>query len=101
MASKIQKGLSAGRVQSSTLKIVVDREKEIRAFKPVEFWSIDGVFDKNIESILTSFDGEKIEKMTISNGDRAKEIKTRLDAESFKVHAIERKERKSSPIQLS
>ena len=97
LASKIQKGLSAGRVQSSTLKIVVDREKEIKAFKPVEFWSIDGVFDKNIESILTKFDGEKIEKMTISNGDRAKEIKTRLDEESFVVHAIERKERKSSP----
>ena len=97
LASKIQKGLSAGRVQSSTLKIVVDREKEIKAFKPQEFWSIDGIFDKNIESILTKFDGEKIEKMTISNGDRAKEIKTRLDAESFSVHAIERKERKSSP----
>ena len=97
LASKIQKGLSAGRVQSSTLKIVVDREKEIKAFKPVEFWSLDAIFDKNIESILTKFDGEKIEKMTISHGDRAKEIKTRLDNESFIVHAIERKERKSSP----
>ena len=97
LASKIQKGLSAGRVQSSTLKIIVDREKEIQAFKPVEFWSLDAVFDKNIESILTKFDGEKIEKMTISNGDRAKEIEKRLKTESFTVHAIERKERKSSP----
>jgi len=97
LASKIQKGLSAGRVQSSTLKIIVDREKEIRAFKPVEFWSLDAVFDKNIESILTKFDGKKIEKMTISNGDRAKEIEKRLKSESFTVHAIERKERKSSP----
>ena len=97
LASKIQKGLSAGRVQSSTLKIIVDREKEIQAFKPVEFWSLDAIFDKNIESILTKFDGVKIEKMTIGNGDRAKEIKTRLDSESFTVHAIERKERKSSP----
>ena len=97
LASKIQKGLSAGRVQSSTLKIVVDREKEIRAFKPVEFWSLDGVFDKNIESILTKFDGEKIEKMTISNGDRAKEIQKRLKAEDFIVGSIDKKERKSSP----
>ncbi|WP_024955483.1 type I DNA topoisomerase [Sulfurospirillum arcachonense] len=97
LASKIQKGLSAGRVQSSTLKIIVDREKEIRAFKPVEFWSLDGIFDKNIESILTKFDGEKIEKMTISGGDRAKEIKTRLDNESFVVASIDKKERKSSP----
>lgn len=97
LASKIQKGLSAGRVQSSTLKIVVDREKEIRAFKPVEFWSIDAIFDKNIESILTKFDGQKIEKMTISNGERAKEIEKRIKSESFIVDSIEKKERKSSP----
>jgi DNA topoisomerase-1 len=97
LASKIQKGLSAGRVQSSTLKIVVDREKEIRAFKPQEFWSLDAVFDKNIESILTKFDGQKIEKMTISNGDRAKEIQKRLKSEDFIVASIEKKERKSSP----
>jgi DNA topoisomerase-1 len=97
LASKIQKGLSAGRVQSSTLKIVVDREKEIRAFKPVEFWSLDAVFDKNIESILTKFDEQKIEKMTISNGDRAKEIQKRLKSEDFIVASIEKKERKSSP----
>jgi len=97
LASKVQKGLSAGRVQSSTLKIVVDREKEIRAFNPVEFWSIDGVFDKNIESILTSFDKEKIDKMTITNKDRAFEIKNRLDNETFIVASIDKKERKSSP----
>ncbi len=97
LASKIQKGLSAGRVQSSTLKIIVDREKEIRAFKPVEFWSLDAVFDKNIESILVKFDEQKIEKMTITNGERANEIKSRLQSENYRVHAIERKERKSSP----
>lgn len=97
LSSKIQRGLSAGRVQSSTLKIVVDREREIRAFKPVEFWSIDAVFAKNIESILVKFDGKKIEKMTISNGDRAKEIEKRLKAEDFIVGSIEKKERKSSP----
>ena len=97
LASKVQKGLSAGRVQSSTLKIVVDREKEIRAFKPVEFWSIDALFNKNIESLLIEFDGKKIDKMTISNSDRAAEIKNRLENENFKVAKIERKERKSSP----
>ena len=97
LASKIQKGLSAGRVQSSTLKIVVDREKEIRAFKPQEFWSLDAIFDKNIESILTKFDGKKIDKMTISDGDRAKEIQKRLKNEDFIVASIEKKERKSSP----
>jgi DNA topoisomerase-1 len=96
LASKIQKGLSAGRVQSSTLKIVVDREKEIRAFKPVEFWSIDAIFEKSIESLLVKFDGQKIEKMTIKNADRANEIKNRILSENFKVSSIEKKERKSS-----
>ncbi len=97
LASKVQKGLSAGRVQSSTLKIVVDREKEIRAFKPVEFWSIDALFNKNIESLLVEFDAKKIEKMTITNSDRANEIKNRLLGENFRVGKIEKKQRKSSP----
>ncbi len=97
LASKVQRGLSAGRVQSSSLKIVVDREKEIRAFKPVEFWSIDALFDKNIESLLVEFDNKKIDKMTISQGDRANEIKNRVSGEKFVVGKIEKKQRKSSP----
>ena len=97
LASKVQRGLSAGRVQSSALKIVVDREKEIRAFKPVEFWSIDAIFDKTIESQLIEFDNQKIEKLTISQGDRADEIKKRVSSENFVVGKIEKKQRKSSP----
>jgi len=96
LASKIQKGLSAGRVQSSALKIVVDREREIRAFKPEEFWSIDGVFDEQIEATLVEFEGQKIEKMTISSGDRANHIHQTLLNQSYKVEKIETKARKSS-----
>ena len=97
LGSKIQKGLSAGRVQSSTLKIVVDREKEIRAFVKEEFWSIDALFDKTVEASLIEFDKQKIEKMSIKNADRANEITNRLKDENFKVASIEKKERKSSP----
>lgn len=97
LASKIQKGLSAGRVQSSSLKIVVDREREIKAFKPEEFWSLDAVFNKTIESLLVEFEGEKIEKMTISIGDRANHIKDTLQNETFKIENIDKKERKSAP----
>lgn len=97
LSSKIQKGLSAGRVQSSTLKIVVDREKEIRAFKEEEFWSIDALFNKTIESSLIEFEGGKIEKMTISNSERAHTIKDKLLKETFKVALLEKKERESSP----
>jgi len=57
LASKIQKGLSGGRVQSSTLKLVVDREREIKAFNPVEYWSIDTVFKTNIDAALISHKG--------------------------------------------
>jgi DNA topoisomerase-1 len=96
IASKIQKGLSAGRVQSSSLKIVVDREREIKAFKPVEFWSIEALFEKSIEAGIVEFEGEKIEKMTISVGERANSIKDTLEKEQFKVASLEKKERKTS-----
>ncbi len=97
LSSKIQKGLSAGRVQSSTLKIVVDREKEIRAFKEEEFWSIDALFNKTIEASLVEFEGEKIEKMSIGNQERAYAIKEQLLKETFHVALLEKKERESSP----
>ena len=96
IASKIQKGLSAGRVQSSALKIVVDREREIRAFVPVEFWSLDALFEKTMESIMIEYEGEKISKMTISEGERAKAMKAKLKNESFKVGKLEKKQRKTS-----
>ena len=50
LASKIQKGLSAGRVQSAALKIVVDREREIKAFVPIEYFSIDMIFSKDLNA---------------------------------------------------
>jgi len=97
LSSKIQKGLSAGRVQSSSLKIVVDREKEIRAFNAEEFWSIDALFNKTIEASLVEFEGAKIDKMTITNGERAHAIQEKLLKEIFKVTLLEKKERESSP----
>ena len=95
LASKIQKGLSAGRVQSSSLKIVVDREREIKAFKPEEYWTIDGLFEKNIESSIFSFNDLKIDKMTITNEAMATEIVQSAIKESFVVESLEKKERKS------
>ncbi len=96
LASKIQKGLSAGRVQSSALKIVIDREREIRAFVPKEYWSIEALFDKQIEANIIEFEREKISKMTITNGDRARYIQNSLKNEKFAVEKIETKERKTA-----
>ena len=95
LASKIQKGLSAGRVQSSALKIVVDREREIKAFKPQEYWKINALFNKSIESEIYSFDGKKIEKMTLKNEEEAKTIVDSAKSENFIVASIEKSKRKS------
>ena len=96
LSSKIQKGLSGGRVQSSTLKIVVDREREIRAFKPQEYWTIDTVFAPGIEANLYSFEGKKLDKLDIKTQAQAEQITTQVRGESFIVSSIETKQRKTS-----
>ena len=94
---KIQKGLSAGRVQSAALKIIVDREREIQAFKPVEYYTIDTFFKKDLDAELVKFENQKIEKLTIQNPDRAKYIIENLQNEKFSVREIESKDRKIQP----
>ena len=94
---KIQKGLSAGRVQSAALKIIVDREREIQAFKPVKYYTIDTVFKKDLDAELVKFENQKIEKLTIQNPDRAKYIIENLQNEKFNVREIESKDRKIQP----
>ena len=95
LGSKIQKGLSAGRVQSSSLKIVVDREREIKAFKPVEYWSINALFQKDIDSSIYIFGDTKIEKLTIGNRTMADEIVTSAKGDKFIVSSIETTKRKT------
>ncbi|MBR3781997.1 MAG: type I DNA topoisomerase [Alphaproteobacteria bacterium] len=70
-------GKSAGRVQSVAVKLVVDREKEIEAFKPVEYWSLESVCatgSGEFKAMLNNFDGNKIEKMTIENQEQINNI---------------------------
>jgi len=94
---KIQRGLSAGRVQSSALKLIVDREREIKKFIPVEYWSIFGVF-KGVEANLIEFNGKKIEKLSIKNREEADKLLEVLRKVEYKVLKIETKKRKiSSP----
>lgn len=94
---KIQRGLSAGRVQSAALKIVVDREREILNFKLVEFHSIDAVFKKDLEAELVEFRGEKMEKLSVKNAEQASEIVLTLQKDKFSVESIESKSRKTNP----
>jgi DNA topoisomerase-1 len=95
LANKIQKGLSGGRVQSSTLKLVVDREREIKAFVPVEYWTMDTVFKKDIDANLISHMGDKLNKMSIENKNDADAIEKSIKADSFTISKIETKKRVS------
>ncbi|ELK5620610.1 type I DNA topoisomerase [Campylobacter upsaliensis] len=97
LGQKIQRGLSAGRVQSAALKIIVDREKEILAFVPLEYFSIDMIFSKDLEAELVEFDAKKLEKLSLTNKDRAKLILEECQKAQFVVENIESKERKIAP----
>jgi len=96
LSSKIQKGLSGGRVQSSTLKLVVDREREIKAFIPVEYWTIDTLFKKDIDATLIKHMGDKLSKLSIENKNDATSIVKSVGADSFTISKIESKQRKTS-----
>jgi DNA topoisomerase-1 len=97
LASKIQRGLSAGRVQSSSLKIIVDREREIQKFIPVEYWQLPTLFHKDLDATLLSFRGEKLEKLSISNEERATEIYNSILKDKFSIEKIENRDRSVSP----
>ncbi|RAX59317.1 DNA topoisomerase I [Helicobacter monodelphidis] len=99
LSAKIQKGLSAGRVQSSALKIIIDREREIRAFKPIIYYHIAALFEQEIEAEIMEYMGKKIEKMEIRSLDTAKQMIQQIEKnkDSFRIHNIEHKKRKISP----
>lgn len=94
---KVKKGLSAGRVQSVALKIIIDREKEIREFVPEEYWSIDGNFKKATKKFKANFWGLDGKKKKLPNAESIKEITDRLSSKEFQVTKVEKKERKRNP----
>lgn len=94
---KVKKGLSAGRVQSVALKIIIDREKEIREFIPEEYWSIDGNFKKATKKFKAAFWGLDVKKKKLPNAESIKEVTDRLDGKDYQVTKVEKKERKRNP----
>ncbi|MBS4163409.1 DNA topoisomerase 1 [Candidatus Protochlamydia amoebophila] len=112
---RIQRGrenfLSAGRVQSVALKLVVDREKEIEAFKPIEYWNIGAILkteqeDRLFRAALYSVDGKRFEKEPIegkeitivNNKEAADAILTRMRPGPYQVKKVERKEKRRFPV---
>lgn len=98
---KIYKGLSAGRVQSIAVRFIVEREREIQAFKPQEYWTIEGVFtakDGKLEAQLVAVEDKKIEKLTITTEAEAKEIVEKLQAAKWKIADVRVKEQQRSAV---
>lgn len=94
---KVKKGLSAGRVQSVALKIIIDREREIRNFKPVEYWSLSVNLLKDNTSFIANFYGDKKSKIELSNEKQVNEIIKDIDGKEYKVIDIKKSERKRNP----
>ena len=100
---KVQRGLSAGRVQSPALRLLVEREEEIEAFEPQEYWSVDAQTQKDKKSIsakLTVFNDEKVKQFTFNNEkDTSAAKQTLLDNANgtLTVDKVEKKQRKRNP----
>ncbi|QIZ67316.1 type I DNA topoisomerase [Geobacillus subterraneus] len=95
---KVKKGLSAGRVQSVALRLITDRENEIRQFQPEEYWTIQAKFQKGTEIFAASFygvDGEKLELKTEAD---VKGVLARLNGRAFTVKTVTKRERRRSPV---
>lgn len=91
---KVKKGLSAGRVQSVALKLIIDRENEIKAFQPEEYWTIDGSFKKGTRKFNATFYGLDGKKFKLSNNEDVKTVLKRIKTDEFLVEKVEKKQRR-------
>ncbi|HEB95412.1 MAG TPA: type I DNA topoisomerase [Sedimenticola thiotaurini] len=100
---KVRRGLSAGRVQSPALRMIVEREEEIEAFRAREYWTIEADLDKDGQGFsakLIQYQGEKLEQFSITTGDAAREAERILLASSgghLGVTRVQKKQRKRNP----
>ena len=99
--AKVKRGLSAGRVQSVALRIICDREEEINAFIPEEYWTLDAKLNIHGEKkpLLAKFHGDENGKVTISSKEEMDAILTTIEKEEFKVLEVKKGERiKKGPL---
>lgn len=94
---KVKKGLSAGRVQSVTVKLIIDRENEIDAFVPEEYWSITAKLDHQNQSFEAKFYGVDGKKKELGNGQEVEAILQAIANQSFTVAEVREKERLRHP----
>ena len=100
---KVRRGLSAGRVQSPALRLIVERELEIEKFEAKEYWTVEADTEKDaspFKAKLTHFENEKLSQFSINNGDRAAEVEKGLAAAAngeLQVIKVEKKKRRRNP----
>ena len=99
LSQKIRRGLSAGRVQSVAVRLVVDREEEIRAFKPEEYWSIDAKFipKGSRKQFPAVFYGTEAEKIKLSSKEEADKILEAVKDADFQITKLKKGTRRKSP----
>ncbi|HUX35458.1 MAG TPA: type I DNA topoisomerase [Candidatus Paceibacterota bacterium] len=108
---RVRYGLSAGRVQSVAVRLIVEREREIQAFNKEEYWSIEGDFSKSGSTPLTtgkdktvfharliSVDGESLGKMAVKSGDEAEKLVARLKGAGYRIKEVSSKEVGRNPF---
>src|SRR6185295_3371036 len=94
----VKKGISAGRVQTVALRLLVEREREIRAFKPVEYWTVEALLEKDKQQFTAKLHLLDGKKPVISNEKEANEILSALQSrKTFQVTEIKRRERRKNP----
>ncbi|HEY4623582.1 MAG TPA: type I DNA topoisomerase, partial [Solibacillus sp.] len=91
---KVKKGLSAGRVQSVSLRLIIDRENEIKSFEPEEYWSIDANFEKGKKEFEAFYYGDGKEKVKLTNEEQVKAVLKNVKGSDFEVMNVVKKERK-------
>ncbi|GLC87413.1 type I DNA topoisomerase [Lysinibacillus piscis] len=91
---KVKKGLSAGRVQSVALRLIIDRENEIKNFQPEEYWTIEGAFEKGKKTFDALYYGNGSEKIKLTNEEQVKAILKNVKNSTFNVVNVSKKERK-------
>ncbi|MDE5412978.1 type I DNA topoisomerase [Alkalihalobacterium chitinilyticum] len=95
---KVKKGLSAGRVQSVAVKMIIDRENEIKAFVPEEYWSIQASFSMEDDQFEAKFYGIGSKKVELKTEAEVNDVLGKLKGNSFIVDSVKKKERKRNPV---
>ena len=91
---KVKKGLSAGRVQSVALRLIIDRENEIKNFVPEEYWSIEGLLEKGKKQFDALYYGTNDERVKLTNEAQVKAVLAQLKGNEFEITNVVKKERK-------